>query len=103
MNRPLQIINNFLHDLATGLWAGALINLFLLSTKRSIADTKRLMFLVIIFSLVLVAITGILRLRDYRGQKSLAFKTKLLWLKHLLLAFVFLAGSLWGYVIAFGE
>ncbi|WP_456433649.1 hypothetical protein [Thermosulfuriphilus sp.] len=95
------IINGFIHDLATGLWAGFLVCIFLLSTRKTISEVKVFMFWLSLGALALVATTGAIRLKDYRLRGESSLKGRLLWIKHLLLGLVFFGATWGGYLLAF--
>lgn len=110
----LVIINNFVHDLFTGLWISTILVIYLLGRKAdfaqgtplatSLQEVMRVFFWLGIFSILIIIVTGIFRLREYRSKNSGGsepIKNKLLILKHILLGGVFLAGTYLAYIRAF--
>jgi len=101
------IINNFTHDLFTGLWTSAILVIYLLS-KRATAQTllaaelhpvMRLFFWLAIFSLAMVLGTGLIRFIYYRPvtDGSERIKKSLLIYKHVLFGAVFIGGTFLAY------
>ena len=114
MKTWLIIINNFVHDLFTGLWISTVLVIYLLGRKAgfaqgtslatSLQEVMKVFFWLGVFSILVIIITGIFRLREYRSKNSGAsepIKNKLLILKHILLGGVFLAGTYLAYIRAF--
>ena len=110
----LTIINNFAHDLFTGLWISTVLVICLLESKASSAqgtdlasslrDVMKVFFWLGICSLLIVVITGIFRLVEYRSKYSSPSepaRKKILILKHILLASVFLVGTYLAYIYTF--
>lgn len=119
--RPWFILmNNFAHDLFTGLWFGTFITIFALQEKipplkASLGDLVTLLFTelntfffnMMFFSLVMVALTGMFRFLYYgedgeNGNGSdanhPALKKQLLIVKHTFLGTAFLGGSWLSYL-----
>ncbi|NDY41888.1 hypothetical protein G3N55_03370 [Dissulfurirhabdus thermomarina] len=94
------VVNGFCHDLATGLWAGFLAVLFLLAAGLPPAATRWGLFRLCLAALCLVAVTGALRLVEYRRRGEARPPARLLLAKHVLLGLLFLGGTLWGYFLA---
>ncbi|MGE5509325.1 MAG: hypothetical protein ACM3RP_12720 [Chitinophagales bacterium] len=105
------IVNNFVHDLATGFW----LALVLVSAglRRVLAATGLLAagrpvlglaFRWLLVSLAIILLTGAVRAVTYRepgvaGRDQV--KLRLLVAKHVLLGAAFLAGTFWAYRLAF--
>jgi hypothetical protein len=103
--RTLLIINAFLHDLSTGIWAGILITILLIALKgKTIEESKGFLFYIGLGALFIVLLTGLVRFWGYRahGTKD-SLKRRLLIAKHILLGVLFLAGTLWMYNLSFGR
>lgn len=109
------IINNFAHDLSTGLWASSLLVISLLDRKaRSLDgvlissmlhDVMRVFFWIGVASIGAIFATGGLRLLYYRTESAEEEKLKkeLLIVKHVLFTFVFIGGTYYAYLHAFGS
>lgn len=109
----LIIINNFLHDLFTGLWISTIIVIYLLKKKihfvhgtpiEPLKDVMKVFFELGIFSLLIIIITGIFRSINYKFTNSGTFgtvKKKILIIKHILLTMVFIGGTYLAYSYAF--
>ena len=113
MKKYLIIINNFVHDLFTGMWVSALAAIFLLENKKSylqgtaaeaLRDIMKFFFALGIFSLAVVIITGIFRSVYYKQEenKNIAMvKKRALVFKHILLGSLFILGTWFAYIYAF--
>jgi len=108
------IINNFVHDLFTGLWISSVLVIYLLDKKAglyqetplaaSLQEVTKVFFWLGLFSILVIIITGIFRFREYKFQNRGAaepLKKKILILKHILLGAIFLGGTYWAYIRAF--
>jgi len=108
--RPwLYLINNFAHDLFTGIWFGSFVGLYTVrvGTGQSgqlptaaaaiVADLAHRFFWLGAVSLALVMCTGCIRFLYRRQWDALeapnSFKISILIVKHALLGTAFLAGS----------
>ncbi|MEO5661348.1 MAG: hypothetical protein ABIQ90_16375 [Polaromonas sp.] len=99
--RPwLILINDFSHDLFTGLWFGSFVTLIVLRGK--VGDPVLLSNLLHVFtilclaSLIVIMLTGIFRFFYYRNWDSAemaAIKKRLLKIKHALLGSLMLIGT----------
>ena len=106
-SRYLMIVNNFLHDMATGTWAACVLVVWLLAGRRTgmpagagaaLADAMRAVFYMAIVALVVVGATGGVRLGYWRRQTSaeeLAPKRRALLIKHAAFAILYGGGTLW--------
>jgi len=114
MKAWLIIINNFVHDLFTGLWISSVLVIYLLSRKAGFAQgtplttslqgVMKVFFWLGLFSILVIIITGIFRLLEYKFQNrgaSEPLKKKILILKHILLGAIFLGGTYLAYIRAF--
>jgi hypothetical protein len=107
--RYFWIVNNFLHDMATGTWAACLLVVWLLSGRQvgmpgpaavAIADSMRAVFLLALAALLVIGATGGVRLGYWRRQAAadeLAQKRRALLIKHGLFALVYGGGTAWLY------
>ncbi len=113
MKNLLIVINNFVHDLFTGLWVSAFLVIYLLEKKapflqgaaaEALRDVMKFFFALGIFSLVVIIITGIFRSLYYRHEEDknmAAVKKKALIFKHILLGILFLLGTYFAYRYTF--
>jgi putative copper export protein len=114
MKAWLIIINNFVHDLFTGLWISAILVIYLLGKKAGLAqgtplasslqEVMKVFFWLGVFSILIIVVTGIIRLREYKFQNRGAaepLKKKILLLKHILFGAIFLGGTYLAYIRAF--
>lgn len=109
--KALLIINNFSHDLFTGLWTSSILVIWLLHAKAGahlqvaaeLHDIMKLMFWLGICSLATVLGTGLVRFRYYRPETDGSEKVKkgLLILKHVLFTAVFSGGTFLAYCWSF--
>lgn len=109
----LIIINNFLHDLFTGMWICTVILIYLLKKQvplvhgiptETFRDITKVFFWLGIFSIFIIIVTGIMRTVYYSSSmnNSLAnVKKKALIIKHILLGIIFMAGTYLAYSYAF--
>jgi hypothetical protein len=107
--RYFWIVNNFMHDMATGTWAACVLVVWLLSGRQAgmpgpaavaIADSMRAVFLLAAVALVVIGVTGGVRLGYWRRQASvdeLAQKRRALLVKHAAFAVVYGGGTAWLY------
>jgi uncharacterized membrane protein len=110
----LILINDFSHDLFTGLWFGSFVTMFILHGRAVdatldagqltlIGELEGTFFWLTFTSLGFIALTGILRSRYYRqwdGTAMKEVKKRLLIIKHAVLGSALLIGS--GFVLAWG-
>jgi hypothetical protein len=112
--KALVVVNNFVHDLFTGLWASSILVIYLLDRKThsvegslispALHDVMRTFFWLGIASIALILATGGARLLYYRtevigGDREI--KRTLLIVKHVLFMFVFIGGTYYAYLQAF--
>lgn len=105
-NPWLVILNDFFHDLFTGLWFGSFVTLVILRGKSAaltpdqatlMADLNGFFSWFCIGSLFLIAATGIFRFFYYRGWDGIPMKDvkkRLLIIKHAVLGSSFVAGTI---------
>lgn len=104
-NAYVRIMNNFLHDMATGTWAACLLVLWMLDREladlpHSAADalgaSMHLVYWVLLVALLVVTATGALRLVYWRSQtppEELAAKRRALIVKHVVFLVVYGGGT----------
>jgi len=116
MNEPMQtsslrpwliLLNDFCHDLFTGLWFGSFITMAVMHHKAGqpgldagqralMAELVSLFFWLTIAMLLAIICTGIFRFfyyRDWDGVHNRSVKKKLLIIKHAVLGSSFLLGT----------
>ncbi len=107
----LRIINNFLHDMATGTWAACVLVICILHTQargvpveaaRVLGSAAWAIFWLMIGALAALMITGGLRLRYWRQETPGAEHKdtrQLLLIKHIAFLVVYGAGSVWMWLL----
>lgn len=113
MKTWLIIINNFMHDLFTGFWISTILVIYLLEKKvplvhrvtaEAFKDMMKVFFMLGIFSLIIVIITGIFRFLTFKSMNNRDFintKKNVLIVKHILLGLIFLVGTYLAYGYSF--
>jgi putative copper export protein len=109
----LIIINNFLHDLFTGLWISTILVIYLLQEKvpsvhqipaNALKDVMKVFFILGVFSLLIIIVTGIFRSINYNlinSRPPMTTKKKALIIKHILLGLIFIIGTYLSYRYTF--
>lgn len=109
----LIIMNNFIHDLFTGFWVSTIIVIYLLKKQvplihgipsETFRDIMKVFFVLGVFSMIVIVVTGIIRTCYYRSINDLDMeniKKKILIIKHILLGLIFIAGTYWAYSYAY--
>jgi hypothetical protein len=110
----LILLNNFSHDLFTGLWFGSFVTLFLLREKTSnmalpadsVTELNQFFFNFCLVSLLLISVSGLFRFfyyRDWDDGKHDApeLKRKMLIVKHAFFGSSFLIGTILAYTWTF--
>jgi putative copper export protein len=107
-----RIVNNFLHDLATGTWAACLLVLLVLSGQRAgmsveaaaaVRAAGLVVFGLALAALAVIGVTGGIRIRYWRKQTSAAEvtpKRRALLVKHAAFAVVFGVGTVLAWTLA---
>jgi putative copper export protein len=105
--KAFSIINNFAHDLFTGLWTSSIIVIYLLSERAhaqtqlasELFDVVKWFFWMGVVSLAAILGTGGIRFLYYKPESDGSERTKknLLIAKHLLFAVVFTGGTFLAY------
>lgn len=110
-NTYVRITNNFLHDMATGTWAACLMVLLVLNRQLpgmpqeaavALGGSMVLVFWLLIAALVIVSVTGALRLFYWRATtpaEELAAKRRALIIKHVAFLVIYGGGSVWGWML----
>jgi len=110
-NAYVRITNNFLHDMATGTWAACLMVLVVLNRQlvgmpeqaaAALGSSMWLVFWLLIGALVVVTVTGALRLFYWRAttpRDELAEKRRALIIKHVAFLVIYGGGSVWGWLL----
>jgi hypothetical protein len=105
--RYVWITNNFLHDMATGVWAACVLVVWMLFTRRfgghaeaasALSDTMSALFRLALAALVIIGATGGVRLGYWRRQadaEELAQKRRALLIKHAAFAALYGGGTVW--------
>ena len=102
------IINNFTHDLFTGLWTSTILVIYLLDKRANPAQTllaaelhgvMRVFFWLGIFAIAIILSTGIIRFINYRSENEESERVKkgILIFKHILLGAIFIGGTYLAY------
>jgi putative copper export protein len=107
----VRITNNFLHDMATGTWAACLAVLLVLRPRlagmpaeaaAALGDAMTLVFWMLVGALVVVTITGAVRLVYWRAQTSaeeLGAKRRALVVKHIAFLVIYGGGTFFGWTL----
>jgi hypothetical protein len=110
-NTYVRITNNFLHDMATGTWAACLMVLVVLNRRlvgmpqvaaSAVGSAMQLVFWLLIGALVVVSVTGALRLFYWRATtpaEELSAKRRALIVKHVAFLAVYGGGTVWGWLL----
>lgn len=110
-NVYVRITNNFLHDMATGTWAACLAVLLLLRSRldgmpaeaaTALGDAMTLVFWLLAGALVVLAVTGAVRLVYWRQQASaeeLSAKRRALLAKHVAFLAIYGGGTIWAWTL----
>lgn len=113
-NPTVRLVNNWLHDVGTGLWAACLVVLFVLGTKQesfaggsteawaAMVDVTVLLFWMLVVALVDIAITGAIRLVYWRAAtpaEELPSKRPALIGKHVVFLVVYGLGTWYAWTL----
>ncbi len=102
-----RIVNNFLHDMATGTWAASVLVIAVLDPRAAAASAEasaalleamRAVLWLLLAALAVIAVTGGIRLAYWRREAApdeVAAKRKALLVKHA--AFLYGAGTAWAW------
>jgi putative copper export protein len=112
--RYVWIVNNFLHDMATGTWAACVLVIWMLAGRRTgmppeaataLGEAMTAVFWLAVLALVIVSGTGGIRLAYWRRQAApdeLAQKRRALLIKHAAFLLVYGAGTFWLWTLVRG-
>lgn len=96
----LILINDFLHDLFTGLWFGSFVTLLVLRNKVGdptlLGELNYLFTILCLSALIAIMLSGIFRFfyyRDWDSKEMAGIKKRLLKIKHALLGGSMLGGT----------
>ena len=110
--RAWWIVNDFVHDMSTGVWAASLLVIWVLARRAATASpevavglqaAEQAVFWLLVASLAGLAATGAIRLFYWRRStppEALAEKRALLAAKHVAFFVVYGLGSVWAYWMA---
>lgn len=110
-NAYVRVTNNFLHDMATGTWAASLMVLVVLNRSlpgmpqeaaMAIGDAMLLVFWLLIGALIVVTVTGALRLFYWRATTTpdeLVAKRRALIVKHIVFFVIYGGGTVWAWML----
>jgi hypothetical protein len=110
--RAWWIVNDFIHDMSTGLWAASLLVIWVLSRRAASASAEvaealraaeQAVFWLLVAALIGLAVTGAVRLAYWRRATppaALAEKRALLAAKHVAFFVVYGLGTVWAYWMA---
>ena len=100
MQPGLILINDFCHDLFTGLWFGSFVTLLVLRNKVGdrvlLGELNHLFTVLCLSSLIAIMLSGMFRFfyyRDWDGKDMADIKKRLLKIKHALLGGSMLGGT----------
>ncbi len=106
-----SIVNSFLHDLSSGLWAAGLLVVWRLAyvtaqlappAARALAGVSHELFTVMLVSLAGILVTGGIRLGYWRRRVTadeLPYRRRALLVKHALYLAAYGAGTLWAWAL----
>jgi hypothetical protein len=105
-----RIVNNFLHDMATGTWAACVLVIAVLDPRGAaappqaadaLADAMRAVFWLLAGALAVIAATGGIRLAYWRQEAApdeVAAKRKALIAKHVAFLLIYGGGTAWAWL-----
>lgn len=98
----LTVVNNFIHDVTTGLWLACLFLAFYINRRWPgnldlLSEIQEFLFITSLIALAIIGLTGIIRRKTYTsylyGVDIEVKRRALLIVKHILLAFIALGGT----------
>ncbi len=110
-NPYVRIINNFLHDMATGTWAACVLVLWVLARQaagthpdavEALGAASTLVFWLLLVALAVLTVTGALRLFYWRTTtpaEEIGAKRRALVVKHVAFLVVYGGGSWWAFTL----
>lgn len=113
--KTLVVVNNFVHDLSTGLWVSSIVVIYLLDIKTrtpegqlissALHEVMKIFFWLGTASVAVIIATGSARLLYYRtesaGGEDGQIKKNLLIVKHVFFTFIFAGGTYFAWLHAF--
>lgn len=109
-----RIVNNFVHDMSTGTWAACVLVIWVIASRSQgvpsqaaavLGDATRVVFWLLVVSLVGLSLTGGIRLFYWRAETppdELKTKRGALILKHVAFLLVYGLGTAWAAWMVFG-
>jgi len=102
-----RIVNNFVHDMSTGTWAACVLVIWVIASRSQgvppeavavLRDASRVVFWLLVVSLVGLSLTGGIRLFYWRAETSsdeLETKKGALIFKHIAFLLIYGLGTAW--------
>jgi putative copper export protein len=106
-----RIVNNFLHDVATGTWVACLLVLWVLSRRldgmpqdayAAVADSMAVVFWLAVVAVAVIFITGAFRLTYWKEEaevQGVEATRRALALKHVAFFIIYGAGTVWAWTL----
>jgi putative copper export protein len=106
-----RIVNNFLHDVATGTWVASLLVLWVLSRRLdgmppdaydAVADAMAVVFWLAVVAVAVIFITGAFRLTYWKEEaevQGVEATRRALVLKHIAFFIIYGAGTVWAWTL----
>lgn len=113
-NTWMRLINNWLHDVGTGLWAACVLVIWVLQDQKdsipeagppvyaALFQAQWMIFGLLIAALVVIAVTGAIRLLYWRREtlpEELSSKRPALIGKHVAFLVIYGGGTVWAYLL----
>lgn len=116
LDKPwIRLTNNWLHDVSSGLWAACVLVIWVLQQQKealavqagtafvdAMLEVQWIIFWLLVVALVVIAVTGGLRLMYWRAQtppEEMPAKRPALIGKHIVFLIVYGGGTAWAYWI----
>jgi putative copper export protein len=109
-----RIVNNFVHDMSTGTWAACILVIWVIASRSQgvppqaaavLGDATRVVFWLLVVSLVGLSLTGAVRLFYWRSDtppEQLKTKRGALIVKHVAFLLIYGLGTAWAAWMVFG-
>ena len=109
-----RIVNNFVHDMSTGTWAACVLVIWVIASRSQgvplqaaavLRDATRVVFWLLVVSLVGLSLTGGIRLFYWRAETppdELKTKRGALVFKHIAFLLIYGLGTAWAAWMVFG-